>query len=1098
MTLALEKPFRPLALDRLARWIFEGLERQDTVLGIPKQNFQIPHPRLAREMFGHTVAAPLGVAAGPHTQLAQNIVASWLCGARFIELKTVQILDEIEVSRPCIDAMDETYNCEWSQELKLEDSFTEYLHGWVLLHALAHRMGLRGPGTHFSMSVGYNLEGIQHPRVQKFIADMRDAGPRLAEAIDIVARVYPAVRDIAIPIELSNQITLSTMHGCPPVEIERIATFLLTELGVHTWVKLNPTLLGPERLRGLLNDTLGFDITVPDEAFGHDPKWEDALAMVKRLAQVAEGRENGFGLKLTNTLEVINHRPVFPANEKMMYLSGRALHPLTLTLAHLVMEATEGKVPLSFCGGAEARNFTDLIADNLGPVTVCTDLLKPGGYARLQQYLVNLEGAMDEAGADSLDAFVQASSGGHGARFNLARHAVKVLGDDAYTRRIRPLDFKGDRPLGQFDCINAPCVDACPTHQNIPDYLWLVAHGKPAEAMEVILRTNPQPAITGSVCDHPCTERCVRNFYDAPLAIREIKRFAFESAGKRPAEVRGQALGVKVAIVGAGPAGLSAAYFLAKLGFEPEVFEAKQELGGMVGGLIPAYRLPNDTLEGDLVRLRELGVPIHLGQVLGRDFTLAALRRDYPYVFLAVGAQKGKRLGIPGEDTPGVMDALDFLDKVRAGTPMDLGRRILVIGAGNSAMDAVRSAIRLVPGGEVTIVYRRTRAQMPADPAEVHDCLEEGIQIRDLLAPASVLSEGGWVTGLSCTRMRLGERDASGRPRPVPVEGSEVVLPADTIISAISQEAVLDFLEGLEVRRNGNGYLVVDPLTRETSVPGLFSGGDAVHGASSVILAIADGRAVAEGIAARHGVELGPEPLLEKGQADTALMEKKGRVVGAQKVPVLPITDRHGFDEVLKPFDAEAAVKEASRCLDCDDLCSLCVTVCPNRANLAYAMEPLDLQLPILVQRGGRLRQEGQTPFRVAQPVQIVNLGDACNDCGNCTPFCPTSGAPYKDKPRFWADQAAFEESNTDCYHFERQGESLMLEAKLGGQSHRLTRSPAGLEYLSPQLRAELDPDTYALQRFEARASLGEGSTLDLRPLGTMLALLPAEKALPV
>ena len=1098
MTLALEKPFRPLALDRLARWIFEGLERQDTVLGIPKQNFQIPHPRLAREMFGHTVAAPLGVAAGPHTQLAQNIVASWLCGARFIELKTVQILDEIEVSRPCIDAMDETYNCEWSQELKLEDSFTEYLHGWVLLHALAHRMGLRGPGTHFSMSVGYNLEGIQHPRVQKFIADMRDAGPRLAEAIDIVARVYPAVRDIAIPIELSNQITLSTMHGCPPAEIERIATFLLTELGVHTWVKLNPTLLGPERLRGLLNDTLGFDITVPDEAFGHDPKWEDALAMVKRLAQVAEGRENGFGLKLTNTLEVINHRPVFPANEKMMYLSGRALHPLTLTLAHLVMEATEGKVPLSFCGGADARNFPDLIADNLGPVTVCTDLLKPGGYARLQQYLVNLEGAMDEAGADSLDAFVQASSGGHGARFNLARHAVKVLGDDAYTRRIRPLDFKGDRPLGQFDCINAPCVDACPTHQNIPDYLWLVAHGKPAEAMEVILRTNPQPAITGSVCDHPCTERCVRNFYDAPLAIREIKRFAFESAGKRPAEVRGQALGVKVAIVGAGPAGLSAAYFLAKLGFEPEVFEAKQELGGMVGGLIPAYRLPNDTLEGDLVRLRELGVPIHLGQVLGRDFTLAALRRDYPYVFLAVGAQKGKRLGIPGEDTPGVMDALDFLDKVRAGTPMDLGRRILVIGAGNSAMDAVRSAIRLVPGGEVTIVYRRTRAQMPADPAEVHDCLEEGIQIRDLLAPASVLSEGGRVTGLSCTRMRLGERDASGRPRPVPVEGSEVVLPADTIISAISQEAVLDFLEGLEVRRNGNGYLVVDPLTRETSVPGLFSGGDAVHGASSVILAIADGRAVAEGIAARHGVELGPEPLLEKGQADTALMEKKGRVVGAQKVPVLPITDRHGFDEVLKPFDAEAAVKEASRCLDCDDLCSLCVTVCPNRANLAYAMEPLDLQLPILVQRGGRLRQEGQTPFRVAQPVQIVNLGDACNDCGNCTPFCPTSGAPYKDKPRFWADQAAFEESNTDCYHFERQGESLMLEAKLGGQSHRLTRSPAGLEYLSPQLRAELDPDTYALQRFEARASLGEGSTLDLRPLGTMLALLPAEKALPV
>jgi putative selenate reductase len=856
--------------------------------------------------------------------------------------------------------------------------------------------------------------------------------------------------------------------------------------------------LGPERLRGLLNDTLGFDITVPDEAFGHDPKWDDAMAMVKRLAALAEGLEPSFGLKLTNTLEVINHRPVFPANEKMMYLSGRALHPITLSLAELVMEETDGKVPLSFCGGADARNFPDLIADNLGPVTVCTDLLKPGGYARLQQYLVNLEGAMDEAGADTLDAFIQASSGGHGARFNLARHAVKVLGDDSYVRRIRPLDFKGDRPLGHFDCINAPCVDACPTNQNIPDYLWLVAHGKPQEAMEVILRTNPQPAITGSVCDHPCTERCVRNFYDAPLAIREIKRFAYESAGKRPAEVRGKALGVKVAIVGGGPAGLSAAYFLAKMGFEPEVFEAKQELGGMVGGLIPAYRLPNETLEGDLVRLRELGVPIHLGQVLGRDFTLAALRRDYAYVFLAVGAQKGKRLGIPGEDTPGVMDALDFLDKVRAGTPMDLGRRILVIGAGNSAMDAVRSAIRLVPGGEVTIVYRRTRAQMPADPAEVHDCIEEGIQIRDLVAPASVLSEGGRVAGLACTRMRLGERDASGRPRPVPVEGSEVVLPADTIISAISQEAVLDFLEGLEVQRNSSGYLVVDPMTRETSVPGLFSGGDAVHGASSVILAIADGRAVAEGIATRHGLELKPEPLLQKGQADAALMEKKGRVMGAQKVPVLPLIDRHGFDEVLKPFDAEAAVKEAARCLDCDDLCSLCVTVCPNRANLAYAMAPLDLQLPILVQREGRLREEGLRPFRVTQPVQIVNLGDACNDCGNCTPFCPTSGAPYKDKPRFWVDERAFEESEGDCFRFERQGESLVLEAKLGGLHHRLTRSPEGIEYLSPSLRVELELTSYSLQRFEPRGPLEEGCVLDLQPLGVMLALLPAEKALPV
>jgi putative selenate reductase len=320
------------------------------------------------------------------------------------------------------------------------------------------------------MSVGYDLKGIQTPRVQAFIASMRSPGAALDDAIRQVAKVYPPVRDLAIPTELSNHITLSTMHGCPPAEIERIARFLLKDVGVHTWVKLNPTLLGPERLRGLLNRTQGFDIEVPDSAFEHDPKFEEAAAMVRNLAEAARDLPVGFGLKLTNTLEVVNHRPVFPASEKMMYLSGRALHPLTLSLAQLLSEELEGCVVMSFCGGADAGNFAQLVADGLGPVTVCTDLLKPGGYARLQQYLVNLDAAMVAAGAESLDEYVGATSGGHGARFNLARHSVTVVGDEAYAQRIRPLEFKGGRPLKHFDCIAAPCEDACPTHQNIPDY----------------------------------------------------------------------------------------------------------------------------------------------------------------------------------------------------------------------------------------------------------------------------------------------------------------------------------------------------------------------------------------------------------------------------------------------------------------------------------------------------------------------------------------------------------------------------------------------------------------------------------------------------
>ncbi|MDX9736441.1 MAG: NAD(P)-binding protein, partial [Thermoanaerobaculia bacterium] len=598
----MEKAFRPIPLELLARWVFGELDSRDTVLGVPKASFARPDPRFASRLFGRDLAAPLGVAAGPHSQLAQNIVAAWLSGARFVELKTVQVLDELRVSRPCIDSADETFNCEWSQELKLEQSFDEYLKAWVLVHALAAKLSLPSPGTLFAMSVGYELEGIRSERVQEFVASIRNAKHALPAAVDAVAKAWPGVRDVEVPSSISDHVTLSTMHGCPPAEIEKIALYLLQELGVHTWVKLNPTLLGPERLRGLLNETLGYGIEVPDAAFGHDPRFEDALPMVKRLAAAARAVGREFGVKLSNTLEVVNHRPVFPAGEKMMYLSGRALHPLTLTLAKLVDDELDGSVPISFCGGADAWSFADLVADGLTPVTVCTDLLKPGGYARLAQYLENLGAAMDAAGASDLDAFVARTSGGTGRRGNLARHAGRVAAERRFARRERPLAFKGERPLGHFDCIAAPCVEACPAHQNIPDYLWLVARGRETEAIEVIRRSNALPGVTGSICDHPCTERCVRNLYDAPIGIRDIKRFAFENGVSRP-EVAGEAMGVRVAIVGAGPAGLSAALNLARAGIASEIFEAKGRVGGMVGGAVPRYRLSDEKLAVDLDRL---------------------------------------------------------------------------------------------------------------------------------------------------------------------------------------------------------------------------------------------------------------------------------------------------------------------------------------------------------------------------------------------------------------------------------------------------------------------------------------------------------------
>jgi putative selenate reductase len=329
------------------------------------------------------------------------------------------------------------------------------------------------------------------------------------------------------------------------------------------------------------------------------------------------------------------------------------------------------------------------------------------------------------------------------------------------------------------------------------------------------------------------------------------------------------------------------------------------------------------------------------------------------------------------------------------------------------------------------------------------------------------------------------------------VAGSEVVLPADTIISAISQEAVLDFLDGLEIQRNANGYLVVDPVTRETSVPGLFAGGDVVHGASSVILAIADGRAVAEGIAVRHGVTLQPEPLLDKGLADAALMEKKGRLMGAQQVPVLPLTDRHGFQEVLQTFTPESAAKEASRCLDCDDLCSLCVTVCPNRANMAYGTEPFTLKLPLLVQRQGRLMAEGVRSFAVNQRVQTLNIADYCNECGNCDTFCPAAGAPYKDKPRFWIDEEGYREDQGDAFRLLRGPQGLAIEARLAGKTHRLALRSDLAHYESDQVSVRLQAGTWSLVDWQAKAVLPEGTSVSLEACATLVALLSVEAALP-
>ena len=510
--------------------ILNEFQKNQSIFGINKDLFFNPsqNSKLNTEIFGQKIDTPLGVAAGPHTQLAQNIIVSWLMGCRYIELKTIQTLDELEISKPCIDMQDEGYNCEWSQELKIEQSFNEYLNAWVIIHILNHKLGFgANPNTIFNMSVGYNLEGIKQPNVQWFFDKMNSCKAELAEKVEKVKSLYPEVEKISIPHQLSNNITLSTMHGCPANEIEDIAKYLLTEKKLHTFVKLNPTLLGPEELRRILNKELKFKTNVPDIAFEHDLKYPDAVKIINSLQQTADKQGLTFGLKLTNTLESVNTKNAFKSDVEMMYMSGRALHPVSINVARKLQNEFNGKLLLSFSAGVNAFNVTDTLKCGFRTITVCSDLLKPGGYTRLSQYVENITSDIAKGKCNTMVELV----GKESAHQFLKKYADDVLANKLYTRdHLREPSIKTKRELDYFDCISAPCRDTCATNQDIPDYLYFTATKQYDKALEVILKTNPFPSITGMVCDHQCQNKCTRISYDDSLLIREVKRFIAENS----------------------------------------------------------------------------------------------------------------------------------------------------------------------------------------------------------------------------------------------------------------------------------------------------------------------------------------------------------------------------------------------------------------------------------------------------------------------------------------------------------------------------------------------------------------------------------------
>ncbi len=626
-------------------------------------------------------------------------------------------------------------------------------------------------------------------------------------------------------------------------------------------------------------------------------------------------------------------KPVLPAYGGY---SGPAIKPIIQRFVSEVARAVD--IPISAVGGVSAwEDVVEYIM--LGATTVQTvTAIMWDGYQALQDLIDGMRRFMERKGYNSVEEF----------RGIALPHITTIQEYAAF-------------PPKQVTLATgfAPCVAACPAGVNAQGYVTKLSEGRFEEALVMHRRVTPFAGVLGRICCHPCETECERKEVDDPIAIRALKRFMADYElrnGRKKVKTAAKTKTEKVAIIGSGPAGLSCAYDLVRQGYPVTVFEAASEAGGLMRYAIPDYRLPKEILDNEISYVKELGVDIRTSTPVSDLMDL--FKQGYKAVFLGTGAGIGQKLNIPGEESRGVFDALSFLGQVNSGKTIKIGNRIAVIGGGNAAIDAARCAKRL-GSDEVSIIYRRSRAEMPAIETEVDEAEREGIELKVLAAPVEVVSEGGQVKGIRCIRMELGEPDASGRRRPIPVKDSAFDIEIDNLISAIGQAINSSMLpDGLEY--TDEGTLSVNPVTLQTNIKGVFAGGDSVSGPLDVINAISAGKEAATSIDLYLGGEdmAGARPNPIKRVTN---VPKEGVVTKLRSTPpLLDPAKREGFAEVELGFSENEAIGEAGRCLHCG--CSDCLTcqkVCFYDVHYVWAQ--------------GHNQQRPEN----------------CDGCGLCVEFCP-------------------------------------------------------------------------------------------------------------
>jgi putative selenate reductase len=771
----------------------------------------------------------------------------------------------------------------------------------------------------------------------------------------------------------------------------------MEEKRLHTFVKLNPTLLGYKLVRKIL-DELEFNyINIKESTFTNDLQWDDAIGMLKRLSKAATECGRNFGVKLSNTLGTVNSLGVLPGEE--MYLSGRILFPITITLSSRLSREFKGTIPISYSGGASQLNILQIYETGIKPITIATDLLKPGGYMRMAGIARKLEPIVDEKRQPEVIDVEK-----------LDRLAEEALRENYYRK-----DWRGtkkvfiDQELPLTDCYIAPCVLSCPIQQDIPEYIRLAGDGQYDRALELIYLKNPLPNITGNICDHQCMYNCTRLDYEGAVGIREVKRIAAKQ-GKTTYDnkrrVTAERLNTKVAVIGAGPAGLSVAFFLAKAGFIVTVFEKQDSPGGVITHVLPNFRIPTSAIEKDISIIKALGVNFKFG--VSADFSIKDLNNQgYKYIFIGIGAEVSRKLQLTG-DNNNTYETLDFLRSFnKDSSALNIGRTVAVIGGGNTAVDSARAALKVSGVEKVLIIYRRTEDEMPADKEEYERALEEGVIFKPLLLPESFSKDNI----LRCRRMALGEPDSSGRRRPVSTEETEEIA-VDSVISAIGEHTDYKFLSAYGLKIDENNRPQANPETLETNLKNIFIGGDALRGPSTVVESIADARKAAEAIAKREisdwkDLDKDFNPGFDRKQQIPEIYNKKSRLT----LPKISEDNR------------VIAENEAERCLECNVICNKCVDVCPNRANVAVEID----------------KKEG---FQDA--YQILHLDALCNECGNCATFCPYDGKPYKDKLTLFTIMEDFKNIKNNSFIINGSPDSQLITLRLNDNLWKLKLNKDG------------------------------------------------------